>query len=109
MIIKNKKISEFIFNPIKVKDLYKKDNQSISFAEIKLSGVNKKQKNTVSELYYYIVKGSGKFIIKNSEYSVETGDLVIISKNTPYYDIGEMKMIAISIPAFNQNNVEFIK
>ena len=108
MIIKNKNIKELMFDPIKVKELFISNDESISFAEIKLSGDNSKSKNIASDVYYYIIEGNGKFIINKKEHKVEAGDLVLIQKNTEYFDKGEMKMISISTPAFNRNNIKFI-
>ena len=108
MIIKNKDIKEFVFDPIKVKELFKKNDDSISFAEIKLSGTNSMSKNLVSDVFYYIVEGSGKFFINKIEHQVEAGDLLIIPKNTEYYDEGDMKMFSISTPAFNNDKIEYI-
>ena len=108
MIIRNQKIKEQEFDPIKVKQLFVKGNKSVSFVEIRLSGKNLKSKNTDSDVYYYVVEGRGKFVINNNEYLVKTGDLIIINKGTAYYDEGEMKLFSISIPAFNRKNTKYL-
>ena len=49
---------------------------------------------------YFIIKGTGKFIIEDEEMQVETNDLIFIPKNSKYNIIGKMKYLLICSPEF---------
>ena len=81
----------------------------MSVAIIELAGVNKRAKNKVSDMFYSILEGNGVFNIEDEEYEVNKGDLVMIPKNTFYFDSGNMKMLSFSSPRFDVANVEYSK
>ena len=107
-VINENDIEQFTFASVKVRELFKTDDPSISVAEINLSGENDKNKNTGSDMFYYVIEGNGRFIINDKEYAVKKGSLVFIPKGASYQDIGELKMISLAIPKFDQKNVVFL-
>ena len=104
-VIRESEIKELEFPNINVKELIDSDKPSFSIAKIKLKGVNDKTKNTLSDVYYYILEGSGKFVIDGAEHSVNKGDLVCIPKNSVYQDSGNLLMLSICLPKFNFDKV----
>ncbi len=55
-----------------------------------------------STFLFYIIEGKGKWYRDEEELMVETGDLVIIPKNSKFYYIGQFKQICITAPAWEQ-------
>jgi mannose-6-phosphate isomerase-like protein (cupin superfamily) len=102
-IIKQSDISAFENGIVRIKELFSTDN--ISFTIVELNGKNKKNRQLVSDAWYFVVKGSGIFIINNEECAVSEGDLVFIPKLTDYSDEGEMTLLAVLSPKFNPDTV----
>jgi len=106
-VIENKKIKEFSFGPIKVKELLNDQAfENFSLAKITLDGANDLAFNKKSDLIYYILDGDGEFIIENQVFKVTAGDVVFIPKNTKCQDKGKMTLLAFSNPRFDPNNYE---
>lgn len=94
---------------IKVQQLLNdSDTGNVSVAVIHLDGINKNNRNNVSDMCYFVLKGEGKFIIDRKEYKVNEGSLVTIPKNTVYHDEGKMTLLSISSPRFDVKNVEYL-
>jgi len=74
-----------------------------SVATFDVTGRHGKTKTTVSNRIYYIIKGSGKFIIAGKEIDVAETDTVIVPKNTEYDYSGKMRMFLVHSPAYNLN------
>lgn len=84
------------------------DSENMSVAIIELHGVNKRNKNTESDMFYFILKGEGVFNIDGKEYSIKQNYLVSIPKNTVYFDSGKMTMLSFCNPRFDSKNVEYL-
>lgn len=107
-VIKSSSIQASPFNSIKVQELVSEDVASkMSVAIIELSGVNQKSKNMLSDMFYFILEGSGIFKIDDIEHKVSRGDLIVIPKNTFYFDSGDMKMLSFCSPRFDENNIVY--
>jgi len=52
------------------------------------------------EFAYYILRGSGTFIINNSEYPCVQGDLVVIPPGNTFTYKGTLKMLLINTPRY---------
>ncbi len=83
------------------------DNLSVSIVEI--SGKNKKIINKRGDAAYYVIAGSGFFTIDGNKTNVSKGDLVFISRGTPYFDEGNLKMVAINTPRYLQDYIEYLE
>lgn len=57
---------------------------------------------------YYILEGSGYFIIDNQKESCGVGDLVIIPKGTPFTYKGQLKMLLSVTPTFYPEQEEIV-
>jgi mannose-6-phosphate isomerase-like protein (cupin superfamily) len=55
---------------------------------------------------YYILEGTGYFIIKNQRYEVAPGMLVEIPPNVEYTYSGKMKIFSVSCPRWFKGNEE---
>lgn len=94
---------------IKVKELLDAQNsQNISVALVKLDGINKKNKNKKSDMFYFILEGRGIFNVEGKEYHVKKNCLIVVPKNTIYFDKGKMKMLSFCSPRFDPNSVEYL-
>jgi mannose-6-phosphate isomerase-like protein (cupin superfamily) len=51
---------------------------------------------------YYVISGSGTFILKGKKIKVRKTDVVIVPKNTPYDYSGRMELFLVHLPAYNQ-------
>jgi mannose-6-phosphate isomerase-like protein (cupin superfamily) len=99
MIIKKhetnrKEVGPMIINEYKI-------NPNFSGALIEIKGDHGKVKCIGEDRIYFILEGTGKFIIDNQENDVSTNDLIFVPTNTPYNIIGEMKYFLVCSPEFS--------
>lgn len=79
----------------------KEDFERASSVYIEVDGSHGKTKSKVSDRVYYVLGGEGEFIIDGKVIPVETTDVVIVPKNTPYDYKGKMQLFLVHIPAFD--------
>lgn len=79
----------------------KEDFENASAAYFEVDGSHGKVKTTRSDRVYYVIDGSGKFIIDGEEVEVEKTDVVIVPKDTPYDYEGKMKLFLVHCPAYD--------
>lgn len=77
-----------------------KMNKDFSGSLIEIDGDHGETKSPREDRIYFIVEGSGKFIVDGEESSVVPNDLVFVPKNTPYNMNGKMKYFLIHSPEF---------
>lgn len=104
--IKNKsKEIDFTKNGFSV-NLPKVDNKDISICFV---NTEKGRDNycllDTSTMFYYIINGKGVFIINDEECVVELGDLIEIPPKHKYTYTGNLQMLEIQTPAFNEKDV----
>ena len=75
---------------------------------IEIDGNHGKIKNLREDRVYYIVDGSGTFIVGNEEFLVKKDDVVFIPMNTIYNFVEKMKIFLVSSPEFKKENDVFI-
>ena len=80
----------------------KEDFANASAAYIEINGTHGKIKNSLSDRIYYILDGTGKFVIDGKIISVEKTDVIIVPKNTPYDYMGKMKLFLVDCPAYDE-------
>ena len=56
--------------------------------------------HTKSNFIYYIIEGSGTWIIEDEKHAVEAGDVVIVPPNTRFYYRGNLKQVCITAPSW---------
>ncbi len=78
--------------------------QGASAALFDVTGRHGKVKSSASNRVYLVLRGRGRFMIKDEIIAVEKTDVIIVPKNTPYEyeaDEGEMlKLFLVHTPAF---------
>lgn len=79
----------------------KEDFPRASAACFEVDGAHGKVKTALSDTVYYVLEGKGEFIINEETMPVETTDVVIVAKNTPYNYRGKMKLFLVHTPAFD--------
>lgn len=105
-IIRKKELNKSDYGVIKVIEyITKNNNKNFSLALIELNGKNRKIKNELSDAFYFVIEGDGKFFLNGEEYQVGEGDLVCIPKGTSYFDEGKLKMVSIATPPFDREYV----
>ncbi len=55
---------------------------------------------------YYVLKGSGAFIIEGQETEVETGDLIVIPRGVTYQDKGKMTLLCFNSPRWRREGAK---
>lgn len=81
----------------------------MSLAKISLSGVNRPIINHRSTMLYHILSGEGMMSFNGGVRRLEPGVIVEIPPNTPYLDWGHgLEMESVSIPPFDQSDVEYL-
>ena len=104
-IIRNEEVEEKGNEETKVKNLFNSDSPDISVASVKRDSKDKTLGyDKVSDNLYYVLEGEGVCIIEDKEHSIKKGDLIVIPKGTKYKNIGNIKLLAISIPKFDKSN-----
>jgi mannose-6-phosphate isomerase-like protein (cupin superfamily) len=101
MIIKGKNTDFISRENMDIKIFNKaEDFANASVALIKVKDRHGEVKSSYNDRIYYVIKGKGKFIISGEENTVESGDLIIVRKNTDYDFYGTLTLILVHVPAF---------
>lgn len=109
-LTRKKEIIPKTFNKVKIIEYLTKEKfEGLGIVVVELDGENDKVMNEKSDMFYYILSGKGEFLINNEIFFVSQGDLIYIPKNTLYRDKGKIKMLSISLPAFDDNSCKFVK
>lgn len=66
-------------------------------------------KDTKSAFTYYIIKGSGTFMLNDEPIEVKATDLVVIPPNTRIHYFGAMEMVLTVSPAWKEENEVHIR
>ena len=81
----------------------KGDFENASAAYFKVDGSHGKVKTTSSDRVYYVLEGTGEFVIDGQSTQVEKTDVFIVPKNTAYDYKGKMSLFLVHTPAFDQD------
>ena len=73
-------------------------------AILNVSGTHGAVKDLVSDRFYVVKEGNGKFKIDGEEYLVGLNDVVIVPPNTIFDFSGEMKLVMFCSPPFDPKN-----
>ena len=65
-------------------------------------GHNTVIKSTRSAWIYFIIEGKGKFVINGRDFVCEEEDVILIPRDSPFYYQGNLKMLLITIPAWEE-------
>lgn len=98
MIIKNPKHTKQ-FGPMKISEY--KINTKFSAALIEINGNHGTIKCIGEDMIYFIIEGSGEFVLDGKTSKVTANDLIFVPENTPYNIICKMKYLIVHSPEFN--------
>lgn len=62
-----------------------------------------------SSYNYYIVEGSGIFVLNDQKVEVEATDLIVIPAKTRIHYFGSMEMVLTVAPAFDEKNEHHVR
>jgi len=62
-----------------------------------------------SAFIYYILEGSGKWIIEDEEFEVEAKDVVIVPPGKRFYFKGNLKQVCVTTPAWDEEYEKHIR
>jgi len=65
--------------------------------------------NIISTITWFIIEGSGTFVINDEKIPVASKDIISVPPNHRIHYFGNMKMILISTPAYDQTNERHIR
>jgi len=91
---------------------YPTNDRDINGAVIELSGRYPQTGRVVNEKckeMAYIISGSGKLVVEDKEYELNTGDLVLINPGEKFYWQGNMEIFMPCVPAWTPQQHKFIK
>ena len=60
------------------------------------------------DYFYYVLKGSGTFVLNDEEESCGEGDLVVVPAGSKYSFKGKLKLLLFSTPPWSQGQEEVI-
>ena len=80
------------------------DRASGDVAILTVRGAHGGVLDRVSDRFYVVIEGTGRFSIAGTEFPVEVDDVVVIPPNTAYDFSGEMKVVIFCSPPFNPEN-----
>ena len=87
------------------------NDNDINAAVIKLSGRYPEKglaMNEISKEMAYVISGSGKVSIDNTEFNVIQGDLVFVNPGEKFYWEGNMELFMPCVPAWNPEQYKII-
>lgn len=58
---------------------------------------------------YYIIEGSGTWIIEDAEYDVTAGDVVIVPPGKRFYFRGALKQVCVTSPAWEEEHERHVR
>tara|TARA_Y100000310_G_C20274937_1_gene619781 strand:+ start:314 stop:664 length:351 start_codon:yes stop_codon:yes gene_type:complete len=85
------------------------DKGLVSIVKMEVRGKLKWTRNNRSDIYYYILEGSGIYHFEDESIAVTEGDLVFIGKGTKYKDEGHFTVLGIANPQFRSEDTEFLE
>lgn len=62
-----------------------------------------------SEFDYYVLEGTGYFMINDEKQMVAKGDLIVLPPGTKYTFVGRLKMLLINAPKWTPEQEEVIR
>ena len=109
-IISSKNIEEKGDEETKIRTILNSDSPDLSVVEVRRNSQNKIiGKDIESDTIYYVLEGEGICLMNGKENPIKKGDLITVPKNTNYKNVGNIRLLAISIPKFNKQNQVYSK
>ena len=91
---------------LSVELLYEDDERTV--VRIALRGLNRRTINHQSTTIYEVIAGAGTIEVDGAIQVLRQGIAVTIPVGTPYRDEGTVDMVAMSIPPFDIDAIEYL-
>jgi mannose-6-phosphate isomerase-like protein (cupin superfamily) len=78
-------------------------------ALIKLRGRNRTTINHGSTTTYHVLSGEGTMTVDDVMHELKPGVTIEVPPHVPYFDEGNVDMVAVSVPPFNMDDVEVVE
>ncbi|HLA07924.1 MAG TPA: hypothetical protein VJ022_10800 [Anaerolineales bacterium] len=75
-----------------------------SASVIQVDGRHGKGKTTVSDRVFYILEGTGEFVVGDDVIPVQGTDIIVVPKNTSFDYQGKMTLLLVHVPAYDQEH-----
>ncbi len=111
MIFKSQNTTNIVKHNVKMHIYNTKEecsNAAVVYQETEI-GHSEEFYHEKSAFIYYILEGSGKWIIEDEEYEVEARDVVIVPAGKRFYFKGNLKQICITAPAWTEEYEKHVK
>ena len=109
-VVKLSEVKEEDFGAIKVRNIFHPQNlETVSVAIIRIEGINRRHKNDKSDSFFYVIGGTGSYTIGNEVREVSSGDSIFIPKGMDYVDSGQMQVLAVSFPAYDETQIHYLE
>ena len=72
----------------------------LSVTWVRLDGRHRRLRTDHSTRVYYIVEGSGTFVVGDDRFDASEGDVVLVPRSTPYEFWGRLTYLVVNGPAF---------
>jgi mannose-6-phosphate isomerase-like protein (cupin superfamily) len=80
--------------------------EAFSASLVKWTAPGPTVRNTKSDTAYFVISGSGSFILDGTNHDVEPGDLIVVPRGTPHQDGGGTHLLSFHTPPFDPDAVE---
>ena len=115
MIVKRGTISPIQFEGLRIFD-YTADlrtGSSIAVIEVPPCGRHRRAYSKRSDKYYYVVSGSVKFIVENSEYELAAGDFCYVAAEREFEYSNDRpvsaRLLLVHTPSFDIDSEVFVQ
>lgn len=89
--------------------LYGPVNDDIDFKRVSVSEGHFEEFKNTSWFIYYVLEGSGVFVLNDEQVSVKQGDVVSIPPNTRIYYFGKLELTLTVTPPWKAENETHIR
>lgn len=72
-------------------------------------GHNQEFYDTVSTFTYFVLDGSGSFLVEDENIPVKPGDCISIEPHSRFYYKGTFKMLLVTTPAWREGNEVIVR
>lgn len=73
------------------------------------SGHAQEFRHHTSAFVFYVIEGSGEWVIDGVVHRVEATDVVVVPPGAAFYYRGDLKQVCITAPAWDEENEEIVR
>jgi mannose-6-phosphate isomerase-like protein (cupin superfamily) len=93
-------------NDLQLKPLLAIDESAadLSLTWVHIDGHHQRLRTDASTRIYVVITGRGTITVGVEEFTVETGDVVVIPPSNPYHLVGDMTYLVLNQPGFRDGD-----